>query len=225
MSSIFRSFKATKPLNRITFYHNPNSAASLYLLEKLNRFSELPSTFNRFGGASQTLPPQELGKFSVELKESKIPNYEEYTQVHDFLHMHPENALSFEQVFPVMFDSEIHTLCKKTATKTNKQQKFLGDLETFSREEYEMIHNAFKQQPHSNIFRAPLVVDWENSLIAVGEKGLDRIMANYLSCGIQDTGKGDYNYSYKANNQRKNTIDQHSHTHVHPHVAEFADLF
>lgn len=215
MINIFRSATKITPSIKISFFHNPKLATSGNLLGKLQRFSELPATTKLAGVAGVAGGNK---KFLVDVEDSKLPSYSQYLEIYDFLSMHPENALSFEKAFPMMFDSKSHTLCKRTATSFNKRKIVLGDLEMFNAEEYEIIERAFYNQDNAS-FNAPLVVDWENSLIATDDKGLDRIMANYLSCGTQDTQKAGGYHIYKSN---KDLIKQDP---VHPHVAEFADLF
>lgn len=220
MLGFLRTFKS-RPLAQVTVFHNHNSLKSHQMLSKLNRLAELPCTYDRYTGTEPLPSSNEVGKFAVHLKENCLPSYQEYLAMHDFLDIHPENGLAFEKIYPIFFQNE--TLCKKSASLTNKKQKYLADLLVFTAEEYENITKEFKRELKSDspsVFNAPLIVDWENSLIAVDEKGLDRIMANYLSCGTQQTQ--DFNHRSFA---QRGTTNANSHTHVHPHVAEFADLF
>lgn len=213
--NILRSFKS-QPLKRISFFHDPHSTASQNLLGKLTRLSELPRNSAAPGQHLLAVP---ANRFVVDLQDSKIPTYHQYCLIHDSLAMHPENALAFEKVFPIIVDQKTHTLCKKTAMITKKQQKFVGDLELFSELEYKMIEDAFNKQGQRSllegVFNAPLIVDWENSLLATTDQGLHRIMTNYLSGNIQEL----QTLSSASPNPTP------SHHHIHPHVAEFADLF
>ncbi|CAN3357302.1 hypothetical protein DICA3_C09714 [Diutina catenulata] len=60
----------------------------------------------------------------------------------------------------------------------------------------------------------PLVIDWQNRLVATDCKSFDRILANYNGCGMQ-------NFGATANHESP-VFD---HNLVHPNCAEFADLF
>lgn len=78
----------------------------------------------------------------------------------------------------------------------------------------------------------PIIIDYENKLIANDEKSFDRILANYLSCGIQHLTNGNVRSTLESNYKTKpvgegNVRDGKviSGDLVHPHVAEFADLF
>lgn len=91
----------------------------------------------------------------------------------------------------------------------------------------------------------PFVVDWTNKLVAVDDEGLDKIMANYSSCGLQSSS-----HVYKP--EEAELISEQKQWQspsllnpklqagpgavpqahaaaviyaVHPHAAEFADLF
>lgn len=217
MINIFRTFKST-PLSKVTIFHNPSSATSNHLLSKLNKFSQLPCTSNRYLGPTARATTRELGKFSVDLHEDKMPTYEEYLEIHDLLSVHPDNAIAFEKIFPLMYDHQSSTICKKSAFTTKKKQKYLGDLQVFNQQDYKTVEAAFAAEKLDLMFNAPLIIDWENSLLAVDDAGLDRIMANYLSCGTQD--------SHKSNLDNYRPITKsYKQEQVHPHVAEFADLF
>lgn len=72
----------------------------------------------------------------------------------------------------------------------------------------------------------PLIIDYNNKLVANDEESFNRIMMNYLSCGIQHADKAELPYRLQYNSNNKNKVDEIPQPDlVHPHVAEFADLF
>lgn len=85
-------------------------------------------------------------------------------------------------------------------------------------------NNSILSQLQSHQQQFPLIIDYNNKLIANDEDSFNRIMMNYLSCGIQQADKAELPYRLQYNKQVKFEPQQH-HDLVHPHVAEFADLF
>ncbi|CUM55502.1 uncharacterized protein AC631_03117 [Debaryomyces fabryi] len=247
--------------NTITIFHDSNSKLSHHLLGKLTGYSQLPNTFHRTNGVGwfqnasahrQSASPAGIisNKFNLELKMNQTPSYQDYYFIHEHCtDIHPDNCTSFEKKFPFLFELQNITLCNQTATKQNKQKRFINDLQLLLQEDY----NQFSEQ--KNFFKAPLIIDWSNNLIAGDDKGLDRIMANYLACGIQDSHKnvlhedslveaeiieektssgGDNDHTdNNANNAgyatqgspRRTNSRYNRNDIIHPHVAEFADLF
>ena len=244
--------------NTITIFHDTNSKLSHHLLGKLTGYSQLPNTFHRANGAGwfqkagahgQSISPAGImsNKFNLELKMNLIPSYQDYYFIHEHCtDIHPDNCTSFEKKFPLLFELQNITLCNLTAAKHNKQKRFINDLLVLLQDEY----NDLAAQ--KSFFKAPLIIDWSNNLIAGDDKGLDRIMANYLACGIQDSHKNvlDEDSLVVAEAMEKETPpnDGNNHTDnnaghaiqgsprrtnsrynrndiIHPHVAEFADLF
>lgn len=260
---MFRSFlrlvntSNVKP-NTITMFHDTNSKLSHHLLGKLTGYSKLPDTFHKHNGqgwfkkaAAHPEGPSPEGimsnKFNLELKMDQTPLYQDYYFINEHCtDIHPDNGTSFEKKFPVLFELQNITLCNQTATKLNKQKRFINDLQLLLQDEY------YRLATRENFFKAPLIIDWSNNLIAGDDKGLDRIMANYLACGIQDShknvlhedssimaeaiegykhsgGSNDHlssNATYATQGFPRRTDSRYNRNDIiHPHVAEFADLF
>lgn len=69
----------------------------------------------------------------------------------------------------------------------------------------------------------PIIIDYSNRLLANDDASFDRIMQNYLTCGIQNARAGPVRLASRTSQSNMNSLDPS--TLVHPHVAEFADLF
>lgn len=247
--------------NNITIFHDTNSKMSHHLLSKLTEYSKLPTTFQKYNAQGwfsrahnksvmlQAAGGSQSSKFTVELKFDQTPSYQDYFFIHEHcIGMHPGNGASFERKFPQLFELQNVTLCNENATRVKKQRNFIDDLAVLLHHEYASLAAEEK------FFKAPLIIDWSNNLIADDDKGLDRIMANYLSCGIQDSHKNvllEDNYvspvasapkqAVRSNNDNDHSGHQASfvlntsgsrkkstynrNDIIHPHVAEFADLF
>lgn len=88
----------------------------------------------------------------------------------------------------------------------------------------------FGKLANGPIEQYPIIIDYNNKLLANDETSFDRIMQNYLLCGIQHATNGNIrstlpgNYVTTATHPlgTKHTANANL---VHPHVAEFADLF
>ena len=70
-------------------------------------------------------------------------------------------------------------------TDLEKMEERLVGIKMFSEKEYAMIYDAYnkaveeKDIPEEDIFRRPLVVDWDQSLIAGDETTLAAILDKY----------------------------------------------
>lgn len=255
LRSFLRLANTNVRCNTITMFHDTNSKLSHHLLNKLTDYSKLPNTFRNEGaqGWFRSGRVQGMGmvsnKFNLELKQDQTPSYLDYYFIHEHCtDIHPDNCISFEKKFPFLFELQNITLCNQTATRDKKQKLFKNDLLVLEQDEYETL------SLEDNFFKAPLIIDWANNLIAGDDKGLDRIMANYLACGIQDSHKNvlsedcyglvdesvtktsisrdnddnDHNNHQGATqgSPRHTTTSRYNPNNIiHPHVAEFADLF
>lgn len=219
---------AAKPI--LTLFHNPSSSLSNHLLHRLAK----PTS-----------------RYILDVRHNKLPLYQTYKFVHEeCMNVHPQNARGFEHVFPAFLRSTGHTFCNAQVKRQAKQKQFVGDIDSVSEEEY-----IDKVKGATESLLVPFVVDWENKLVAVDDDGLDKIMANYYSCGTQNSSityspdrpglignRGDTwknQQQYGSNHQMSHDMLHLSHQlgaspqmlaaammcAVHPHVAEFADLF
>lgn len=205
----------------LTLFHNTNSRLSNHLLERLTTHES---------------------RYLLDVRTDKLPLYETYRFIHEeCVNIHPQNAKSFEKVFPALLASPDHLFCDREVKHKSKQKQFVPDLELVHENTY-----LDKVAAHDALELSPFVVDWANKLVAVDDDGLDRIMHHYYSCGMQgslkvhhpsgsdrilsppSSGSGILLPFTSPALSRANTIKEQSASMmcaVHPHVAEFADLF
>lgn len=210
IGSFFRRIGTVpKTIPTLTVYHNTLSKSSTHLVNKLRAYAQLPSTVERYSEAPKLLG--QLPKFQINLKENKLPTFEDYEFIHqNCLGIHPGNLGSFQKLFPRITGSS----------------RFAGDLEFLDESEYNKVLLSNK----SRFFKPPLIIDHSNFLIANDDAGLDRIMANYLSCGIQDSHKNlnthdDTSFQHIPHTSANASQEVHRIQYINPHVAEFADLY
>lgn len=210
LGSFFRRL-ATSPVAKLptlTVYHNTLSTTSTHLVNKLCAYAALPSTAQRYAETPRLAGG--VPKFVVQVKENQLPSFEDYEFVHEkCLGIHPGNMATFRRLFPRLAGS----------------LRYAGDLQMMSATEYDAVLLANR----SRFFKPPLVIDHTNCLVAHDDQGLDRIMANYLSCGTQDShkniaGEDDSKFQHMPHVSANASQEMRTH-HIHPHIAEFADLY
>lgn len=125
--------------------------------------------------------------FQIDLMAKQMPTYEAFRQVY-LQCVHSEASKDvLKACFPLLND-KLHVAKDKSvtikgATGINTDRGF----KVFSETEYEKIHEAFDVFVDATtpdidpvlLFRAPLVVDWDQNLIACDEAGLDLILQKY----------------------------------------------
>lgn len=209
----------------ITIFHNTNSRLSSHLLERLVTHDS---------------------RYILDVRSNKFPLYGTYSFIHEeCLNVHPQNNRSFERIFPALLESTSHLFCDIEVKTNAKVKQFVPDLELVDKMSY-----LDKIACHSAKELSPFVVDWENKLVAVDDGGLDTIMQNYYSCGMQKSSKEhspettdsilqgsgsgtDPIFNTAAASSRPTCSSQHILTSlstlalyaVHPHIADFADLY
>ena len=198
----------------LTFFHNSNSKLSNHLLSRLIKHDS---------------------RYILDVRTNKLPLYRTYSYIHEeCMNVHPQNARSFEKIFPALLASPGHLFCDVAVKNELKKKQFVPDLDLVSENQYLDL-----LAEHSAKELTPVVVDWSNQLVAVDDEGLDRIMHNYYSCGMQKSSmiheKSDLDVISTKSAPVVTTNKSSGFTHhhqaaammcaVHPHVAEFADLF
>lgn len=189
----------SKPaLPKLTMYHNPRLPLSNHLLKKLNYY-------------------ENLNKFVIEVKPNQLPSYSSYKFMHSSLNTHPSNCNSFEAIFPQLFhhDSTFNDL---TAKRDQKLKLFVNDYELVNEDRY---NHMVKQTNVGN----PVIIDWSHDLIAINDESLDRILAHYLTCGIQNSKSVHDEGFLRSANDDGFLRNKYGHHIIHPHIAEYADLF
>jgi len=220
---------ALKPSTSITIYHNTNSLLSNSLLAKLNNYSELPCTLHKYKDSKSnqvtynTTITSNRAKFNVDLKLNQQLSQQDFDfMVGECVDIHPDNRSILIQL--LLNDS-------------SKQKSKL--LKNFDLHDQQVNFDAVKH----NTKKFPIIIDYTNKLIANDETSFDRIISNYISCGIQNflqskpvrfveevnsNNSGNY-LTFKQQPQQQSQTQQQqnplNHNLIHPHIAEFADLF
>lgn len=212
----------------LTFFHNTNSKLSHHLLERLGNHGS---------------------RYILDIRSNKLPLYETYSFIHEeCMNVHPQNNRSFERIFPALLASPSHLFCNVEVKTKSKLKQFVPDLELVDKTSY-----LDKIALHSATELSPFVVDWANKLVAVDDQGLDTIMQNYYSCGMQKSSKAHFpeesesiyqgpgsgtgpSFTSPSSSFKSTCGTQYTHSTaaktgaitrcaIHPHVAEFADLY
>lgn len=204
----------------VTFFHNADSKLSHHLLSRLVKHDS---------------------RYLLDVRINKLPLYRTYSFIHEeCMNVHPQNARSFEKIFPALLASPSHLFCDAAVKNNLKQKQFVPDLALRLENHY---HDELAK--HSATELTPFVVDWNNQLVAIDDEGLDKIMHHYYSCGLQKSSMIHENSgldsissacessalplvetgSSSANGFTRRTQAAAMMYAVHPHVAEFADLF
>lgn len=115
-----------------------------------------------------------------------MPTYDQFTTIY-------ANCISGDRcrgvlklVFPLLNDKYSHDENNRTTFKLLGIRHQSG-FKIFSENEYNHIHEAFdelvqQKEPEidpSELFRAPLLIDWDQNIIANDEEGLELILAKY----------------------------------------------
>lgn len=158
----------------ISIFHNKRLPPSVDLLKIL---TQADGKFNK-----------DTEKFIVDRMDSTLPTYDQYVHItHRCLNdTYSKNVL--RNCFPFVSGKTAGPEGKDRVTV--KAPAVIGRLSSnglkmFSENEYLMIYQAFeealnsKEFESSEVFKAPLIVDWEQNMIANDEFGLDNILKKY----------------------------------------------
>ena len=124
--------------------------------------------------------------FQIDLMAKAMPTYDQFKMIHSQCVHSEESKNALKTVFPLLNDklTKSDDACVTfKALGVNNERGF----RVFSQNEYEKIHEAYtelvnQKEPEidpSLVFRAPLLVDWDQNLIASDEEGLDHILQKY----------------------------------------------
>lgn len=219
--------KDNRNCNNITVFCSKGCKQSIEIIDKLSAYSQAPNTFEKYakqGFLWSKNRPQQTRKFEIDLRIDNAPLYEEYLFLRtQCMEIHPDNIGAFKKVFPDMMRLQMGSGSSVLTEQPKQGKTFLQDFEVLPRQEYERSLEQRKE-----FFRPPLVVDWSNRLMSLDDANLDRVLSNYMSCGIQQVDKGQpftAGDNYQSQQLRSTGGSAAGIDTVHPHVAEFADLF
>jgi hypothetical protein len=160
----------------ITLFHNkkvPQLVLLYSILEKLSRKLNADRT-----------------KFQIDLMENKMPTFDQFKFLINSCISDDASTETVKRCYPLVTP-------RKTSSEKEKKSVTIApplalqnrNFKTFREGEYAMIYDAFNQlvedahahpeHDPSEIFRAPLVVDWDQCLVAGDEATLEQILAKY----------------------------------------------
>lgn len=126
-------------------------------------------------------------QFQIDLNAKQMPTYDQFKDIYlQFVHGEDSKTV-LQSCYPLLSDKKTKESDQKYTTIKSLGVKTDRGFKVFSQHEYENIHEAFlslvnEAEPEidpSQLFRAPLLVDWDQKLIACDEEGLQAILAKY----------------------------------------------
>ncbi|SGZ49074.1 CIC11C00000003095 [Sungouiella intermedia] len=169
--SLFRSLQNSPATISIFHYAKQPASAKVY--------ATLEKAYFRYN--------ENKNQFQIDLNAKKMPTYDQFKDIYSHA-VHGEAAKTVIQTcFPLLSDKKTSSLAEHFTTFKSLGVKTDRGFKIFSENEYVAIQEAFSQlvnesEPEidpTELFRAPLVVDWDQNLIACDEDGLETILAKY----------------------------------------------
>lgn len=172
--SLFRSLQNSPAT--ITIFHNSKIPLSAELSKILNK------TYD-------SLPSKPKYDFQVDLELNKMPTYEQYqTFVSKFL-KNEQAKKTLHDAFPFLNDRLTDLLDSHGKKVTVKGLDWSNKV--FSQAEYQKIYDTFNklvenEHDHSvetspsQIFKAPLIADWDQEVLAGDQETLKALLAKYV---------------------------------------------
>ncbi|KAK6461499.1 hypothetical protein DFJ63DRAFT_319763 [Scheffersomyces coipomensis] len=174
--SMFRTLQNSPAT--ITLFHNTKIPLSTALYQILDK-------------AYIKLPSKSPNQFIIDLAKDRIPTYDQYKHIVSNCLVDSKSKKFITNCYPFLNDrtttgvsaSEIVTF-KGVAAKNSVSHKL------FNEGEYALIEETFNKlheikeddlaavQP-ADIFKAPLIIDWDQNLIAADEESLQKILSKY----------------------------------------------
>lgn len=154
---MFRSLQSSPAT--ISIFHNPKLAVSTSLYHLLqNKMNKINSS-------------KKSDQFIIDLMENKMPTFDQYKLLIGM------NSAKVKSCYPLLSDRV--DLSEKTIIK--------GTPNLFNQGEYNLIYETFNElidHPDKSInpvdiFKAPLVVDWDQSKVAIDETDLHELLSVY----------------------------------------------
>ncbi|RCK65353.1 hypothetical protein Cantr_01014 [Candida viswanathii] len=170
--SLFRSLQNSP--STISIFHNQTIPLSNKLYDILQK-------------AYETQPEKPKHEFQIDVMKDKMPTYDEYKLITSKYLKSAAAKTVLHDRFPFLHDKEVELYNSKGNPVTIKGAEWNNKI--FSPSEYAMIYETFNKLEESTspslstkateVFSAPLVIDWDNELIAGDEETLDAILAKY----------------------------------------------
>ncbi|CAI5760475.1 unnamed protein product [Candida verbasci] len=169
--SLFRSLQNSPAT--VSIFHN----ARIPLSNKL--YNNLEKTYD-------TLPEKPKYEFTIDLMKDKMPTYDQYRLFVDKCLTNEQAKVTLQNCFPFLNDRQTHLYDTHGKTVTIKGIDWSNKI--FSQSEYQMIYDTFNKLQEGNasiettasdVFKAPLIVDWDQNKLAGDEKTLELLLKVY----------------------------------------------
>ncbi|KAI5959954.1 uncharacterized protein KGF55_005186 [Candida pseudojiufengensis] len=173
--SLFRTLQSSPAT--ITLFHNAKLPLSNKVYDILNKTYE-------------TLPEKPKYDFQIDLAKNQMPTYDQYQIfVNKFLKTE-QSKQTLHNCFPFLHDRQTELLNSNGKVITVKGIDWSNKI--FNQHDYQLIYDTFNKlinestdlSIHTNpadIFKAPLVVDWDQDLLAGDEETLKTLLAKYTN--------------------------------------------
>lgn len=169
--SLFRTLQNSPAT--ISIFHNARVPASARV------YASLEKAYFRLN--------EDKNQFLIDLCVKQMPTYDQFKMIYSNCIYLGECEDILKKVYPLLGD-KLTVENKKPVTIKSLGVNTDRGFKVFSLNEYERISEAFRElvdaaEPEidpSHLFCAPLVVDWDQNLIACDEDGLAAILAKYL---------------------------------------------
>lgn len=167
--SLFRTLQNAPPT--ISIFHNARVPA----LAKM--FAQLEKAYYRSNDGKEL--------FQLDVAVKQMPTYDQFKLIYECIHSDAYKQ-TLKKVYPLLNDRVLVQDRKRVLFKSSGMHTDRG-FKVFSHKEYESIREAFSELVNSSnpetdpsqLFRAPLIVDWDQNLIACDEDGLAAILMKY----------------------------------------------
>lgn len=169
--SLFRSLQNSPAT--ISIFHNAKIPTSARV------YASLEKAYYRLN--------ENKNQFQIDLNAKQMPTYDQFKDIYSQAVHGDEAKHVLQSCFPLLSDRKSGDNNNVTTFKSVGVSTDRG-FKVFSQNEYEKIHEAFTQligetDPEidpAELFKAPLVIDWDQNLIASDEDGLAAILAKYV---------------------------------------------
>lgn len=157
--------------------------------------SKLPESVALYGSLEKAFYSlnEDANQFQIDLVTKQMPTYDQFKDINSRCVGTEAAKLVLLRCYPLLSDKMTKSNNKLVTMKGAGVPDHRG-VKVFSASEYEKIHQVFDELVHENepefdpahLFRAPLVVDWDQNMIACDEAGLQEILAKYSHQGAEE---------------------------------------
>lgn len=129
---------------------------------------------------------EDKNQFQIDTMAKQMPTYDQFRTIYSQCVHSDESKNVLKTVYPFLDDKVTRSKDSCVTFKALGMNTNRG-FRVFSENEYNNIHEAFtelvaEKDPEidpAQIFRAPLLVDWDQNMIACDEEGLQQMLAKY----------------------------------------------